>query len=79
MDDNLRLMLDASDDLLDDIQRQTTKLDIVMSALYEQVEDDPVDPEVPGMLRDAADHAKNAIGGLMAFRDYLTDIAKELL
>ena len=79
MDDDLRLMLDASSDLLDDILRKTTKLDRVMSAFYEQVEDDPVDPEIPGMLRDAAEHAKDAMGGLMAFRDYLTDIAKEIL
>ncbi|HEY7825047.1 MAG TPA: hypothetical protein VIG24_19560 [Acidimicrobiia bacterium] len=79
MNENLRTVLDASDDLLDDIRRQTSKLDIVMSALYEQVEDDPDDEELPGMLRDASEHATNALAGLMAFRDYLADIAKEIL
>lgn len=79
MDDNLRLMLDASSDLLDIIQRETTKLDIVMSALYEQADDDTTDPEIPGMLADAARHAKQSVDGLVAFADYLHDIGKELL
>lgn len=79
MNEHLREIMDASEDLLVLLNTETTKLYTVMSALYEQAEDDPTDPEIPGMLRDAANHAREANGFLLAFRDYLTDIAKELL
>lgn len=79
MHDNLRTIMDASGDLLDHVRRETTKLDIVMSALYEQAHDDVNDPEIPGMLQDAASHAKQAQASLLAFRDYLSEIAREML
>jgi len=79
MDDNVRLMMDAADDVLDGIRKETQRLDIVMFALFEQAGEDTVDPEIPGMLTDAANHAKAATEGLSALRDYITDIAREIL
>ena len=79
MNDNLRMMLDASDDLLDTLRGEQAKLEQVMFALYEEIEDNPESSEVAPMLTDANKYAKAAEGTLAALRDYITDIGRELL
>ena len=79
MNDNLRMMLDASDDLLDTLRGEHAKLEQVMFALYEEIEDNPESSEVAPMLTDANNYAKAAEGTLVALRDYITDIGRELL
>jgi len=79
MNDNLRMMLDASNDLLDTLRGEQAKLEQVMFALYEEIEDNPESSEVAPMLADANKYAKAAEGTLAALRDYITDIGRELL
>lgn len=79
MDDNLRLMMDACNDLMESTRSQVWKLEQVLFALYEEAEDDPNSDEIPSILSDASKHAKHAQNGVLCLRDYITDIAKELL
>lgn len=79
MNDDLRLMLDAASDLIDGIRKDLWKLEQVVFAIGEESEDDPASDELPMMLADAAKYAANCAGGLMAARDYISDIAKEIL
>ena len=79
MDDNLRLMLDAANDLMEMTRSDIWKLEQEMFALREEAEDDPNSDEIPKILSDASRRAKAGQDGLMAMRDYITDIAKELM
>jgi len=79
MDDNLRLMLDAANDLMEMTRSDIWKLEQEMFALREEAEDDPNSDEIPKILADASRRAKAGQDGLMAMRDYITDIAKELM
>lgn len=79
MDDNLRLMLDSASDLLDAIRKDMWKLEQAVFAIAEESEDDPSSEELPLMLSDASRHAKSCADGFAAVRDYITDIAKEIL
>jgi len=79
MDENLRLMLDSVDDLIVDAGKQLAKTAQVFTALYEEIEDGRASDELPGMLADTARHAYAAEGTLLAIRDYMSDIGKELL
>jgi hypothetical protein len=79
MDDNLRTMIDAVNDLTERLHRDTWKLDQIMFALAEECEDNAESDEIPAMLHDAAKHVKAGQGSLAAVSDYITDIGKELL
>jgi hypothetical protein len=79
MDDNLRLMMDSANDLMESTRSQLWKLEQTLFALYEEAEDDPNSEEIPRLLSDASQHAKHSQNGLLCLRDYITDIAKELL
>jgi len=79
MDENLRLMVDAADDLMESTRSVVWKLEQTMFAIAEEADDDPTSAELPGLLTDAANLAKEAQGGIAAMRDYITDIARELL
>lgn len=79
MNDGLRELLDTTDDLLTSLRAKNAKLEQVMFALYEEIEDNPESSEVGPMLADANNYAKAAEGTLVAVRDYITDIGRELL
>jgi len=79
MNDGLRELLDTTDDLLTSLRAKNAKLEQVMFALYEEIEDNPESSEVATMLADANNYAKAAEGTLVAVRDYITDIGRELL
>jgi len=79
MTEDLRMMLDSVDDLIIDAGRQLANLAQVFSAMYEEIEDDPASDELPGMMADTARHAWAAEGTLLAIRDYMIDIGRELL
>lgn len=79
MDENLRMMVDAADDLMESTRSEVWKLEQIMFAIAEEAEDDPNSDELPRMLTDAANLAKSAQGGIAAMRDYITDIGRELL
>jgi len=79
MTEDLRMMLDSVDDLIIDTGKQLAKTAQVFAALYEEIEDDPASDELPGMLADTARHAWAAEGSLLAIRDYMSDIGRELL
>ena len=79
MDENLRMMLDASDDVLNDLLVQHAKLQQVMFALCEEIEDDRDGYEIAPMLADANKYAKQCERTIAAVRDYITDIGRELL
>ena len=79
MDDNLRLMLDAANDLMEMTRSDIWKMEQDIFALREEAEDDPASDEIPKILSDASRRAKAAQDGLAAMRDYIADIAKELM
>lgn len=79
MNENLRSMLDAMNDLTEQVHKEAWKLDQTCFAIAEETEDDPASELIPGMLQDATEHVKNARGSLLAIADYITDVAKELL
>jgi hypothetical protein len=79
MDDNLRRMLDAANDLMEMTRSEFWKLEQAMFALCEEAEDDPNSDEIPKIIADAFRRAKAGQDGLMAMRDYITDIAMELM
>ena len=79
MDDNLRLMIDAANDLMEHTRSRIWKLEQTLFALHEEAEDDPESDEIPKILADASEQAKHSQNGLLCIRDYITDIAKELL
>lgn len=79
MDDNLRIMLDALKELMEMTRSDIWKMEQDIFALREEIEDDLNSDEIPKILSDASRRAKAGQDGLMAIRDYITDIAKELM
>jgi len=79
MNDGLRELLDTTDDLLTSLRAKNAKLEQVMFALYEEIEGQPGVVRGWPMLADANNYAKAAEGTLVAVRDYITDIGRELL
>ncbi|HEY7824452.1 MAG TPA: hypothetical protein VIG24_16540 [Acidimicrobiia bacterium] len=79
MNEDLRAMMDATDDLIEDLKKTTWKLDQTFFALCEECEDNPDEDELVAMLRDLPPLIQSAEGALAAISDYVTDIAKEIL
>jgi len=79
MNENLRAMLDTTDDLLESLKKTTWKLDQTFFALCEEAEDDPDSDEMVEMLRDITLFVQSAEATLAAVSDNVTDIAKEIL
>ncbi|HEY7822007.1 MAG TPA: hypothetical protein VIG24_04200 [Acidimicrobiia bacterium] len=79
MTEDLRIMMDATDGLIEDLKKTTWKLDQTFFALCEECEDDPDEDELVAMLRDLPPLIQSAEGALAAISDYVTDIAKEIL
>ena len=80
MDDNLRAMFDEMDATSDGLRAQTNRVEQILFALYEEVED-PLGEgeELVGILTDAA-HDLHALAGIVAMLSaQLTDIGKEIL
>lgn len=80
MNENLRAMFDTMDETRDGLRSHTNRVEQILFALYEEVEDPLGDgEELVGILTDAAHDLRTLAFVVEMLSAQLTDIGKEIL